>query len=74
MESIDLRNRMKTSFPCLQMVARHEHRRLRRACALRALTDEEIDFMVEYDLFNQKIPLMSKKAYRNNVLKYFDIE
>lgn len=72
--SIDLRNRMKTSFACLQMVARHEYRRLKRACALRQLTFEETDFMADYELFNHAVPLMTKEAYRDSVLKYFDIE
>lgn len=72
--SIDLRNRMKTSFACLQMVARHEYRRLKRARALRPLTFEETDFMADYELFNHAVPLMTKEAYRASVLKYFDIE
>ena len=72
--SIDLRNRMKTSFSCLQMVARHEYRRLKRARALRQLTFEETDFMADYELFNHAVPLMTKEAYRDSVLKYFDIE
>lgn len=72
--SIDLRNRMKTSFACLQMVARHEYRRLKRTRALRQLTFEETDFMADYELFNHAVPLMTKEAYRDSVLKYFDIE
>ena len=72
--SIDLRNRMKTSFACLQMVARHEYRRLKRARALRPLTFEETDFMADYELFNHEVPLMTNEAYRDSVLKYFDIE
>lgn len=72
--SIDLRNRMKTSFACLQMVARHEYRRLKRARALRQLAFEETDFMADYELFNHAVPLMTKEAYRDSVLKYFDIE
>lgn len=71
---IDLRNRMKTSFSCLQMVARHEYRRLKRARALRILTFEETDFMADYELFNHAVPLMTKEAYRDCVLKYFNIE
>lgn len=72
--SIDLRNRMKTSFECLQMVARHEYRRLKRARVLRPLTFEETDFMADYELFNHAVPLMTKEAYRDSVLKYFDID
>lgn len=72
--SIDLRSRMKTSFACLQMVARHEYRRLKRARALRALTFEETDFMADYELFNHQVPLMTKEAYRDSVLKYFNID
>lgn len=72
--TIDLRNRMKTSFACLQMVARHEYRRLRRARALRPLTFEETDFMADYELFNRRETLMTKETYRDSVLKYFDIE
>lgn len=71
--TIDLRNRMKTSFACLQMVARHEYRRLKRARALRALTFEETDFMADFELFNHAVPLMTKEAYRDSVLRYFDI-
>lgn len=72
--AIDLRERMKTSFGCLQMVARHEYRRLRRARVLRTLTFEETDFMADYELFNHPVPLMTKEAYRNSVLKYFNID
>lgn len=72
--SIDLRNRMKKSFSCLQMVARHEYRRLKRGRALRPLTFEETDFMADYELFNHEVPLMTKEAYRDSVLKYFDID
>lgn len=72
--TIDLRNRMKTSFACLQMVARHEYRRLRRARTLRPLTFEETDFMADYELFNRRETLMTKETYRDSVLKYFDIE
>ena len=72
--SIDLRNRMKSSFGCLQMVARHEYRRLKRARILRTLTFEETDFMADYELFNHPVPLMTKDAYRDSVLKYFNID
>ena len=72
--TINLRNRMKTSFACLQMVARHEYRRLKRARALRPLTFEETDFMADYELFNRRETLMTKDTYRGSVLKYFDIE
>lgn len=65
---------MKTSFSCLQMVARHEYRRLRRARVLRTLEFEETDFMADYELFNHQVPLMTKEAYRDRVLKYFNIE
>lgn len=73
-KTIDLRNRMKSSFSCLQMVARHEYRRLKRARVLRTLTFEETDFMADYELFNHRVPLMTKEAYRDSVLKYFNIE
>lgn len=73
-EVIYLRNRMAASFGCLQMVARHEYRRLCKAKALRPLTLEEIDFMADYQLFNHVVPLMTKEAYRDSVLKYFNIE
>lgn len=72
--SIDLRNRMKTSFACLQMVARHEYRRLRRACHLRPLTEEEIDFLADYEIWDKTSTLMSKQDFRRIVLAYFDIE
>lgn len=72
--TINLRNRMKTSFACLQMVARHEYRRLKRARALRPLTFDETDFMADYELFNRRDALMTKETYRGSVLKYFDIE
>lgn len=72
--SINLRNRMKTSFECLQMVARHEYRRLQKARALRILTVEETGFMADFELFNHWDTLMTKKAYRDSVLKYFDID
>ena len=72
--TIDLRNRMKTSFACLQMVARHEYRRLKRARALRPLTFEETDFMADYELFNRRETLMTKETYRDSVLRYLDID
>lgn len=72
--SIDLRYRMKKSFSCLQMVARHEYRQLKRARALRPLTFEETDFMADYELFNHRETLMTKEVYRDSVLKYFDID
>ena len=72
--SIDLRNRMKTSFACLQLVARHEYRRLKRACALRPLTEEEIGFLTDYEIWNHSTKLMSKQDFRRIVLDYFDIE
>ena len=72
--SINLRNRMKTSKGCLLMVARHEYRRLKKAVALRRLEDNEIDFMCEYELWEHKPPMISYKAFRESVLKYFDID
>lgn len=72
--TINLRSRMKTSFTCLQMVARYEYRRLKKARALRTLTVEETDFMADFELFNHWKTLMTKKAYRDSVLKYFDID
>lgn len=72
--SIDLRNRMKSSFSCLQMVARHEYRRLKRAKSLRPLEPEEIDFMADYEIWNHTATLMSKEDFRRIVLSYFDIE
>ena len=72
--NIDLRNKMKFSFECLQFVARHEYRRLKKARVLRTLTFEESDFMADYELFNHPVPLMTKEAYRDSVLKYFNIE
>lgn len=72
--SIDLRNRMKTSFACLKMVARLEYKRLRRACNLRPLTEEEIDFLADYEIWDKTYNLMSKQDFRRIVLKYFDIE
>ena len=65
---------MKSSFACLQMVTRREYRRLKRARVLRTLSFEETDFMADYELFNHDVPLMTKEAYRDSVLKYFDIE
>lgn len=72
--SIDLRNRMVTSFSCLQMVARHEYRRLRRAQNLRPLNQKEVDFMADYDIYNHPAQLMTKEEYRRIVLTYFDID
>ena len=72
--SIDLRNRMKTSFSCLQMVARHEFRRLKRASALRPLDPKEIDFMADYEIWDNTSTLMSKQEFRRIVLAYFNIE
>lgn len=71
---IDLRNRMKTSFECLQMVARHEYRRLQRAKFLRALEPSEIDFMADYEIWNHKPSLMAKEDFRRIVLSYFNVE
>ena len=65
---------MKTSFACLQMVARHEYRRLKRARALRPLEPEEIDFMADYEIWDHTATLMSKQEFRRIVLDYFDIE
>ena len=72
--SIDLRDRMKTSFECLQMVARHEYRRLQRAKFLRVLEQSEIDFMADYEIWNHKPSLMKKEDFRRIVLSYFDVE
>lgn len=72
--AIDLRNRMKTSFACLQMVARHEYRRLQRAKHLRILEPSETDFMADYEIWNHKPSLMTKENFRKIVLNYFDIE
>lgn len=72
--SIDLRNRMKSSFECLQMVARHEYRRLQRARFLRVLEPSEIDFMADYEIWNHKPSMMSKENFRRIVLSYFDVE
>lgn len=72
--SIDLRNRMKTSFACLQMVARYEYSRLKWARALRPLEPEEIDFMADYEIWDHTATLMSKQEFRRIVLDYFDIE
>lgn len=73
-EIIDLRNRMKTSFECLQMVARHEFRRLRRAQYLRPLEPTEIDFMADYEIWNHKPSLITKEDFRRIVLTYFNVE
>lgn len=73
-DTIDLRNRMKTSFGCLQMVARHEFRRLRRAQSLRPLEPAEIDFMADYEIWNHKPSLMTKEEFRRIVLSYFEID
>lgn len=73
-DTIDLRNRMKSSFECLQMVARHEYRRLRRAQFLRPLEPTETDFMADYEIWNHKPCLMTKEDFRRIVLKYFDID
>lgn len=72
--TIDLRNRMKTSFECLRMVARHEVRRLRRASALRPLELKEIDFLCICEIYEDSKIIMSKETFRRNVLEYFDIE
>lgn len=73
-DTIDLRNRMKTSFECLQMVARHEFRRLRRAQYLRPLEPTETDFMADYEIWNHKPSLITKEEFRRIVLSYFDID
>ena len=73
-KTIDLRNRMKVSFSCLQMVARHEYRRLKRARHLRALEPSEIDFMADYEIWDHTATLMTKEDFRRIVLSYFDIE
>lgn len=72
--SIDLRNRMKSSFSCLQMVARHEYRRLKRSSKLRTLEPKEIDFLADYEIWDHTSTLMSKEDFRKIVLDYFDIE
>lgn len=72
--SIDLRNRMKTSFSCLQMVARHEFRRLKRASKLRPLEEKELDFMADSEIWNHTATLMSKEEFRRIVLNYFNID
>lgn len=71
---IDLRNRMKSSFGCLQMVARHEYRILQRARFLRVLEPSEIDFMADYEIWNHKPSLMKKEDFRRIVLSYFEID
>lgn len=73
-DGIDLRNRMKSSFSCLQMVARHEHRRLKRASKLRPLEPKEIDFLADCEIWDHTSTLMTKKDFRKIVLDYFDIE
>lgn len=73
-DTIDLRDRMKRSFECLQMVARHEFRRLRRAQHLRPLEPAETDFMADYEIWNHKPSLMTKEDFRRIVLSYFDID
>lgn len=73
-DTIDLRDRMKYSFECLQMVARHEYRRLQRAKFLRALEQSEIDFMADFEIWNHKPSLMAKEDFRRIVLSYFDID
>ena len=72
--AIDLRNRMKTSFECLRMVARHEYRRLQRAKFLRVLEPSETDFMADYEIWNHKPSLMTKEDFRRIVLSYFHVE
>ena len=73
-DTIDLRDRMKGSFECLQMVARHEFRRLRRAQYLRPLEPAETDFMADYEIWNHKPSLLTKEDFRRIVLSYFDVE
>lgn len=73
-DTIDLRDRMKSSFECLQMVARHEFRRLRRAQYLRPLEPNETDFMADYEIWNHKPSLMTKEDFRRIVLSYFNID
>lgn len=73
-DTIDLRDRMKSSFECLQMVARHEFRRLRRAQYLRPLEPAETDFMADYEIWNHKPSLMTKEDFRRIVLSYFNID
>lgn len=73
-DTIDLRDRMKSSFECLQMVARHEFKRLRRAQYLRPLEPAETDFMADYEIWNHKPPLMTKEDFRKIVLSYFEID
>lgn len=73
-DTIDLRDRMKSSFECLQMVARHEFRRLRRAQYLRPLEPAETDFMADYEIWKHKPSLMTKEDFRRIVLSYFDID
>lgn len=73
-DTIYLRDRMKSSFECLQMVARHEYRRLRRAQYLRPLEPTETDFMADYEIWNHKPSLMPKEDFRRIVLSYFNID
>lgn len=73
-DTIDLRDRMKSSFECLQMVARHEFKRLRRAQYLRPLEPAETDFMADYEIWNHKPSLMTKEDFRKIVLSYFEID
>lgn len=73
-DTIDLRDRMKSSFECLQMVARHEFKRLRRAQYLRPLEPAETDFMADYEIWNHKPSLMTKENFRRIVLSYFEID
>lgn len=73
-DTIDLRDRMKSSFECLQMVARYEFRRLRRAQHLRPLEPAETDFMADYEIWNHKPSLMTKEDFRRIVLSYFNID
>ena len=73
-DTIDLRDRMKSSFECLQMVARHEYRRLRRAQYLRPLEPTETHFMADYEIWNHKPSLMPKEDFRRIVLSYFNID
>ena len=74
LNSINLRNRMKTSKGCLLMVARHEYRRLCRGISLRELSHEEIDFLADCQLFYHEPPLIPYEVFRESVLRYFDID
>lgn len=73
-DTIDLRNRMKTSFECLLMVAGQEYRRLKRESALRQLEPEEIDIIAFYEIYTRSKILMSKETFRRIVLSYFNVE